>query len=80
MWRVSLKLAPGIYEYKFLVDGQWVCKPGMDEHDPTLLSEADCVVNAYGTANRKLEVLSASELMLEFLPPSKGKRGECHAK
>ena len=60
LWRVSLKLAPGIYEYKFLVDGEWVCKPGVDEHDLTLLSEADCVPNVYGTANRRLEVLSTS--------------------
>jgi 1,4-alpha-glucan branching enzyme len=27
MWRATLQLAPGIYEYKFLVDGKWVCKP-----------------------------------------------------
>ncbi len=60
LWRVSLKLAPGIYEYKFLVDGEWVCKTGVNEHDRTLLSEADCVPNVYGTANRKLEVLLTS--------------------
>ncbi len=60
LWRVSLKLTPGIYEYKFLVDGEWVCKPGVDEHNRTLLSEADCVANVYGTANRRLEVLSTS--------------------
>jgi 1,4-alpha-glucan branching enzyme len=57
MWRLTLQLAPGIYEYKFFVDGEWVFKPGVDEVDPTLLSEADCVPNVYGTANRRLEVV-----------------------
>jgi 1,4-alpha-glucan branching enzyme len=56
MWRVTLELAPGIYEYKFLVDDEWVCKPGVDELDPTLLSDPNCVPNVYGTANRSVEV------------------------
>jgi 1,4-alpha-glucan branching enzyme len=56
MWRVSLQLAPGVYEYKFLLDGEWVCKPGVYELDPMLLGEADCVPNVYGTANRRVEV------------------------
>lgn len=57
LWHVTLQLAPGTYEYKFLVDGEWVCEPGVDEPDPTLLSETDCVPNVYGTANRRLEVI-----------------------
>ena len=27
-WTVALPLAPGRYEYKFVVDGEWVCDPG----------------------------------------------------
>ena len=57
MWRVTLQLALGAYEYKFLVDDEWVCKPGVDELDPTLLNDADCVPNSYGTANRRIEVV-----------------------
>ncbi len=30
MWRATIQLAPGSYEYKFLTDGNWVCKPGVD--------------------------------------------------
>jgi 1,4-alpha-glucan branching enzyme len=60
VWRVSLKVAPGIYEYKFLVDGEWVCKPGVHELDPTLLSDSDCVPSVYGTANRRVEVVLSS--------------------
>lgn len=56
-WRLTLDLSPGIYAYKFLGDGEWACKPGLDEVDPTLLNEADCVPNVYGTANRRLEIV-----------------------
>ena len=57
LWRTTLDLAPGTYEYKFLVDDEWACKPGLDELDPTLLCEADCVPNVYGTVNRRLEIV-----------------------
>jgi len=60
MWQVTLQLTPGVYEYKFWVEGEWVCKPGVDELDPTLLSDSDCVPNVYGTANRRVEVVLSS--------------------
>lgn len=56
VWRISLQLAPGSYEYKFLVDGNWICEPGVDEYDPQLRDSADYVPNAHGSMNRKLEV------------------------
>jgi 1,4-alpha-glucan branching enzyme len=56
-WHVTQQLAPGVYEYKFLVDGEWVCKLGVDEFDPTLLSDRNCVPNVHGTANCRLEVV-----------------------
>ena len=59
-WLVTLQLAPGVYEYKFLVDNEWVCKPGVHELDPTLLSDSDCVPNVYGTANRRVEIVLSS--------------------
>ena len=55
-WRVSLRLPPGSYEYKFVVDGEWVCEPGVDEFDPKLAGSPDCVPNVYGSWNRKLDV------------------------
>lgn len=52
-WTVSLKLPPGRYEFKFVVDGEWCCEPGC-----TVLSVEcpHCIMNAFGTMNRVLEV------------------------
>ena len=55
-WRVMLRLPAGSYEYKFVVDGKWVCEPGVDEFDPKLAGSPDCVPNVYGSWNRKLDV------------------------
>jgi 1,4-alpha-glucan branching enzyme len=45
-WEKWLVLPPGRYEYKFLVDGNWV-------HDPRAQSN---VPNTYGTLNSVVEV------------------------
>lgn len=55
-WRVTLRVPPGSYEYKFVVDGKWLCEPGVDEFDPKLACSRDCVPNVYGSWNRKLDV------------------------
>lgn len=55
-WHITLKLAPGAYEYKFVIDGSWCCKPGVNEFDPQLRDSADFVRNAFGSMNFKLEV------------------------
>jgi len=41
VWRISLSLNPGQYEYRFLVDGEW-------QNDPSCRSLID---NAFGTSN-----------------------------
>jgi len=51
-WSVSVKLKPGRYEYKFVVDGQWRAKSASLSDDECV----DCVPNAFGTENRVLEV------------------------
>ena len=51
VWEVELELAPGSYEYKFVVDGFWCCEPGRDDH-----AVAGCVPNAFGTMNCVIEV------------------------
>jgi 1,4-alpha-glucan branching enzyme len=38
-------LAPGRYEYKYVVDGEWRCSP-----------DAPCVPNEFGTENSVIEV------------------------
>lgn len=52
-WSVDLDLPPGRHEFKFVIDGQWCCKPGCDG------SHADCgecVPNPFGSVNRVIEV------------------------
>ena len=52
-WDLQLPLAPGRYEYKFVVDGQWCCDPGCEgKYDGCL----GCCANDFGTMNRVLEV------------------------
>jgi 1,4-alpha-glucan branching enzyme len=45
-WTKMVTLAPGRYEYKFLVDGQWQNDPGNDQMVP----------NSFGTLNNILTV------------------------
>lgn len=52
-WSVSLPLAPGHYEFKFVVDGQWRIEPGSD---PEFDGRPGCCANEFGTMNRVLEV------------------------
>jgi len=40
-WKTTLSLAPGRYEYRFVVDGQWRDDPGNPERTP----------NEFGTFN-----------------------------
>lgn len=46
LWRVGVNLQPGRYEYKFIVDGQWI-------NDP---ANANIVNNSLGTLNSVKEV------------------------
>jgi len=41
LWKATLSLKPGRYEYRFLVDGNW-------ENDPLC---CDCVPNEFGSQN-----------------------------
>jgi len=45
-WKTILPLTPGRYEYKFVVDGQWVCDPKAKE----------AVQNDFGSSNSVLVV------------------------
>ena len=51
----SIALPPGRYEYKFLVDGMWCCKPGCYDHAPGSPC-SDCAPNPFGTMNRVIDV------------------------
>ncbi len=41
LWKTTLSLKPGRYEYRFLIDGNW-------ENDPAC---CDCVPNEFGSEN-----------------------------
>lgn len=41
VWKTTLSLKPGRYEYRFLVDGNW-------QNDPSC---CDCVPNEFGSEN-----------------------------
>jgi 1,4-alpha-glucan branching enzyme len=45
-WKAKLSLAPGRYEYRFVVDGQWTNDPNAKE----------CVRNDFGSTNSILVV------------------------
>ncbi len=45
-WKARLRLSPGRYEYRFLVDGQWLSDPNAEE----------TVGNPFGTSNSVLVV------------------------
>ena len=46
LWKVGVSLKPGRYEYKFIVDGQWVTDP----------ANSNTVSNAHSTLNSVKEV------------------------
>ncbi len=52
-WRATLRLEPGRYEYKFVVDGEWRCAPDCDRPYGGC---PNCVQNKFGTMNRVLHV------------------------
>ena len=53
-WRVELRLPPGFYRYKFVVDSIWRCSPDQlrDRCDRPCQRCPRCVANAYGSFDR----------------------------
>lgn len=52
-WTATVNLAPGRYEYKFLIDGCWCCEPGEPD---AFCGGPDRAPNPLGTMNRVIEV------------------------
>jgi len=52
-WIAKIKLAPGQYEYKFLVYGFWCCDPGASEPAE---ARAGYIQNPFGSLNRIIQV------------------------
>ena len=53
LWGRTVDLAPGTYEYKFVVDGEWCCEVGSEKSHAVC---PQCVPNSLGTMNCVLEV------------------------
>ena len=56
-WAAVLKLPPGFYHYKFVVDGQWRCNPELQKDGCEVCNACPtCVPNRYGTCDRVMIV------------------------
>jgi 1,4-alpha-glucan branching enzyme len=42
-WKATVSLEPGRYEYKFIVDGQWLDDPESQERAPNPYGGSNCV-------------------------------------
>ncbi len=45
MWRINVSLSPGRYEYRFLVDGQWLNDPECETFVPNPFGSDNSVKN-----------------------------------
>jgi len=60
-WELKADLPPGRYEYKFIVDGQWM-------HDP---NSKENIVNEHGTLNSVLRITVPVTFTLKSFPEAK---------
>jgi 1,4-alpha-glucan branching enzyme len=44
LWKATVPLVPGTYEYRFLVDGQWANDPSNTRRVPNGLGEENCLL------------------------------------
>ena len=44
LWKTTVPLTPGTYEYRFVVDGQWTNDPTNSYRVPNGLGEENCVL------------------------------------
>jgi len=44
VWRTRVSLEPGVHEYRFIVDGEWVDDPECEEHCENAYGSCNCVV------------------------------------
>jgi 1,4-alpha-glucan branching enzyme len=44
VWKTTVPLTPGTYEYRFVVDGQWTNDPGNSTRVPNGLGDENCLL------------------------------------
>jgi 1,4-alpha-glucan branching enzyme len=47
-WRASIALPPGRYEYRFVVDGQWITDPAASESVQNSFGSTNSILNVQG--------------------------------
>lgn len=52
VWKKSVSLAPGKYEYRLLVDGQWQDDPQCPNREPNQFGGHNCVCIVNGAAGQ----------------------------
>jgi RNA polymerase-binding transcription factor DksA len=62
VWEVTLLLAPGRYEYRFLVDGQWADDPACAERVPNGFGSDNCVLRVEGAVAQPKPLFDKKEL------------------
>ncbi len=45
VWKKTLTLSPGHYEYRFIIDGQWRDDPACNERVPNTFGTENCVLD-----------------------------------
>ena len=44
VWKTTVTLAPGVYQYRFVVDGTWCDDPRCAEKTPNGMGEENCLI------------------------------------
>lgn len=55
-WKLAVALAPGSYEYRYLVDGQWCNDQRNVEEVPNVFGSKNCLVRVDATSANQDEV------------------------
>lgn len=62
VWQATLLLAPGRYEYRYLVDGQWADDPACAERVPNGFGSENCVLRVDAPAAKPKPLFTQREL------------------
>jgi len=66
-WKISIDLKPGIYEYRFIVDGVWQNDPKCDTFVPNPLGSENCVFTLKMNAISKEKKFNLDEIILKIV-------------
>ena len=50
LWKTTVSLVPGTYQYRFLVDGQWQDDPACTAREPNAFGSENCVLTVVAMA------------------------------